>query len=81
EFEKELSIFYSEFIADYSQIFPNSFDEVSIEESLLNLTKSLELEEEKNDEIKVKLADLESKKLELQEKVKDFEYSTQEFYR
>ena len=81
EFEKELSILYSEFIADYSQIFPDSFDEVSIEESLLNLTKSLELEEVKNDAIKAKLADLESKKLELQEKVKDFEYSTQEFNR
>lgn len=81
EFEKELSILYSEFIADYSQIFPDSFDEVSIDESLLNLTKSLELEEVKNDETKVKLADLESKKLELQEKVKDFEYSNQEFNR
>lgn len=81
EFEKELSILYSEFIADYSQIFPDSFDEVSIEESLLNLTKSLELEEVKNDETKLKLADLESKKLELQEKVKGFEYSNQEFNR
>ncbi|WP_332374942.1 SMC family ATPase [Lactococcus cremoris] len=76
---KNFSLLYREFISNYSDIFPSAFDEFVIEGLIQNLESALIKEEAENNQLKIKLTDLEGKYLELQEEVKKLENTYLEF--
>lgn len=73
------SLLYREFISNYSDIFPSAFDEFVIEGLIQNLESALIKEEAENNQLKIKLTDLEGKYLGLQEEVKKLENTYLEF--
>ena len=76
---KNFSLLYREFISNYSDIFPSAFDEFVIEGLIQNLESALIKEEAENNQLKIKLTDLEGKYLGLQEEVKKLENTYLEF--
>lgn len=76
---KNFSFLYREFISNYSDIFPSAFDEFVIEGLIQNLESALIKEEAENNQLKIKLTDLEGKYLGLQEEVKKLENTYLEF--
>ena len=76
---KNFSLLYREFISNYSDIFPSVFGESVIKELIQNLESALIKEEAENNQLKIKLTDLEGKYLGLQEEVKKLENTYLEF--